>query len=88
MEDAATAEISRTQVWQWIQNGSKLEDGRKVTYDLYQELLPSEISKIYSYVGKDNFTNGKFPEAVALFDRLIKDTEFIEFLTLPAYDMI
>ena len=88
MEDAATAEISRTQVWQWIQNGAELEDGRKVTYELYQELLPAEISKIYNYVGKEQFVNGKFPQAVALFDRLIKNQEFFEFLTLPAYDMI
>ena len=88
MEDAATAEISRSQVWQWIKNGALLEDGRTVTYDLYKELLPSELSNIYKYVGKENFLNGKFPEAVALFNRLIKDQEFIEFLTLPAYDLI
>ena len=88
MEDAATAEISRTQVWQWIQNGAALEDGRKVTYDLYQRLLPSELTNIYNYVGKEKFLNGKFPEAVALFDRLIKEQEFIDFLTLPAYELI
>lgn len=88
MEDAATAEISRTQVWQWIQNGVKLEDGRTVTYDLYKELLPSELDKIEKYVGEDHFKNGKFETAVSLFDRLIKDKEFIDFLTLPAYDLI
>lgn len=88
MEDAATAEISRTQVWQWIQNGATLEDGRTITYELYQQLLPSEITKIVQYLGMEKFLSGKFPEAVSLFDRLIKNKEFIEFLTLPAYDMI
>lgn len=88
MEDAATAEISRTQVWQWIQNGAKMEDGRTVTYDLYRQLLPSELDKIKDYVGEANFDNGKFSEATLLFDKLVKDTEFIEFLTLPAYDLI
>ena len=88
MEDAATAEISRTQVWQWIQNKARLEDGRTITYDLYRQLLPSELDKIKAYVGENNFDNGKFSEATVLFDRLVKDTEFIEFLTLPAYDML
>lgn len=88
MEDAATAEISRTQVWQWIQNEAKLEDGRTITYELYRQLLPSELDKIKEYVGEASFDNGKFSEATVLFDRLIKDTEFIEFLTLPAYDML
>lgn len=88
MEDAATAEISRTQVWQWIQNQTKLEDGRTITYDLYQDLLPSELDKIKNYVGEAYFEKGKFEKAVALFDRLVKDKEFIDFLTLPAYDLI
>ena len=88
MEDAATAEISRTQVWQWIQNGAQLEDGRMITYDLYRQFLPAELDNIKAYVGKDRFDNGKFSAATLLFDRLVKDTEFIEFLTLPAYDMI
>ena len=88
MEDAATAEISRTQVWQWIHNGAKLEDGRPITYDLYRQLLPEELDKMKAYVGTANFENGKFSEATLLFDKLVKDTEFIEFLTLPAYDML
>lgn len=88
MEDAATAEISRTQVWQWIHNQAKLEDGRTITYELYRQLLPEELDKMKAYVGEKRFNNGKFSEATALFDRLVKETEFIEFLTLPAYDMI
>ena len=88
MEDAATAEISRTQVWQWIKNRSKLEDGRTVTYQLYQSLLPSELDKIKQYVGENAFKNGKFEAAITLFDNLVKSEDFIDFLTLPAYDMI
>lgn len=88
MEDAATAEISRTQVWQWIHNGAKLEDGQPITYDLYRQFLPIELDKIKDYVGEERFDNGKFSKATLLFDKLVKDKEFVEFLTLPAYDMI
>lgn len=88
MEDAATAEISRTQVWQWIQNGATLEDGRTVTVELYNELLPSELENIKAYVGEEAYANGRFPEAIALFEKLITEKDFTEFLTLPAYDII
>jgi len=88
MEDAATAEISRTQVWQWIHNGAVLEDGRKITYELYQELLPSELEKIKAYVGAVAYEQGRFEEAVDLFDQLVKSENFVEFLTLPAYELI
>ena len=88
MEDAATAEISRTQLWQWIKAGAKLEDGRTVTYDLYKSLLPSELEKIKAYVGEEKYNKGKFDTAITLFDRLVKEDDFIEFLTLPAYELI
>jgi len=88
MEDAATAEISRTQVWQWINSGAQLEDGRKVTYELFQEILPEELQKIEQYVGKEAYENGRFAEAIELFDQLVKSEEYIEFLTLPAYELI
>ncbi len=88
MEDAATAEISRTQVWQWIHSGGSLDDGRPVTYELYRSLLPEELEKIQSYVGKRAFAEGRFEEAVALFDQLVKEEEYVEFLTLPAYEKL
>ncbi|WP_211356822.1 malate synthase A [Phaeodactylibacter luteus] len=88
MEDAATAEISRTQVWQWIQAGAQLDDGRTITYELCQSLLPEELQKIESYVGADAYAKGRFPEAIELFDQLIRSDEYIEFLTLPAYELI
>ncbi|MCP4437580.1 MAG: malate synthase A [Aureispira sp.] len=88
MEDAATAEISRTQVWQWIQAGAQLEDDRMITYKLCQELLPEELVKIKSYVGQQAYETGRFEEAVQLFNSLISDSAFVEFLTLPAYKYI
>jgi malate synthase len=88
MEDAATAEISRTQLWQWIKNKAQLEDGRTITYDLYREMLVTEIENIRNYVGEKNYTNGQFPKAIDLFNDLVKDKDFIEFLTVPAYQLI
>ena len=88
MEDAATAEISRTQVWQWIHNETHLEDGRPITYELYRSLLTEELDKIKAYVGTAQYENGKFETAIELFDQLVKNEEFIDFLTLPAYEMI
>ncbi|MCL4125176.1 UNVERIFIED_CONTAM: hypothetical protein GTU68_052977 [Idotea baltica] len=88
MEDAATAEISRTQVWQWIHTASELEDGRTVTYKLYETLKLDEIEKIKAYVGLANYENGRFEEAINLFDALIKSENYTEFLTLPAYELL
>ncbi len=88
MEDAATAEISRTQVWQWLKREASLDDGRKVTLELYEKLKEEELQNIRQMVGEERFNNGRFEEAWKLFDRLVKQEEFIEFLTLPAYDLI
>ncbi len=88
MEDAATAEISRTQVWQWIRNEAKLDDGRTITTALYNQLLDEELEKIKALLGEDTYAKGRFPEAIALFDELVTSEDFTEFLTLPAYDLI
>jgi malate synthase len=88
MEDAATAEISRTQVWQWIKHNAIMEDGRTVNLNWVLSLIPSELEKIEGYVGKDAFNNGKFPLATDLFKKLISQGVFEEFLTLGAYDYI
>lgn len=88
MEDAATAEISRTQVWQWIHSGGQLEDGRPVTYQLFKAILPEELDKIRAYVGEDYYRGGRFKEAVDLFDHLVRSPDYAEFLTLPAYELI
>jgi len=88
MEDAATAEISRTQLWQWIKHSATLDDGRTITYDLYQQLLPEELNKIKEYVGEENFKSGKFEIAIQLFDALISEDTLEEFLTLNAYQYL
>lgn len=88
MEDAATAEISRTQVWQWLKNEVKLEDGRKFTTDLYEELFDDEVEKITTEVGEDTINNTKFKLAFELFDKLVSSEKFEEFLTLSAYRYI
>lgn len=89
MEDAATAEISRAQVWQWTHNpNARLADGRAVTLDLYRQLLPEEMGKIRSMVGETAFALGKFDLAQQLFDQLVTAPEFAEFLTLGAYNYL
>lgn len=88
MEDAATAEISRTQVWQWLQNGSTLEDGRPIDRALYESILPQELDKIRTYVGEAAYQNGQFDRAVELFNALVLRDDFVEFLTLPAYEWV
>jgi malate synthase len=88
MEDAATAEISRAQVWQWLHNKIKLEDGRDFTRDLYQELLKEETEKIKDLIGKDNYDKMEFNRAVSIFDELVTSNDFTEFLTIPAYKIL
>lgn len=89
MEDAATAEISRAQLWQWIRHPKGLlEDGRKVTVEMYHELKEEELEKIRLEVGEAVFENGKFEQASKMFDELILKDEFVEFLTLPGYQAL
>ncbi len=89
MEDAATAEISRSQVWQWIRHPEgKLEDGREITVHLFKQILIEEMEKIKVIVGNDFFRTGRFEEARELFSSLTLRDDFVEFLTLPGYEMI
>lgn len=89
MEDAATAEISRAQVWQWIRHeGGKLEDGRNITFALVETLKAEELQKIEKEIGRDRFENGRFVEATKLFTNLIRNDEFVPFLTLPGYEIL
>lgn len=89
MEDAATAEISRAQVWQWIRHPEgKLEDGRKVTVELFRQVLQEEMQNIREKVGDDAFRAGRYEDAAQLLDRLVTQEQFEEFLTLPGYEMI
>ena len=88
MEDAATAEISRTQVWQWIRHGAALEDGRRVTRALLDEVMEQEMKTIAAEVGAERFRSGRFEEARALFHRLSTAEALEEFLTIPAYELL
>ena len=88
MEDAATAEISRTQVWQWLKNEVTLEDGRQFNSELYSELFNNEVEKILTEFGVDGIKNSKFKLAIELFNKLVLAEEFEEFLTLSAYQYI
>lgn len=89
MEDAATAEISRAQLWQWIRHPKGvLEDGRKMTEQMYQQFKSEELEKIKLEIGEAAFQKGRFDEAVKLFDRLIIEDEFVDFLTLPGYEIL
>jgi malate synthase len=89
MEDAATAEISRTQVWQWVHHpDGTLEDGRRITMDLVRAVMAEEMEKIKSEVGEDRFAKGNYETAGRLFDEIIADAELAEFLTLRAYEYL
>lgn len=88
MEDAATAEISRTQLWQWLKNKAKLDDGRTFDQQLYEDLRDDEIENIQSSVGSEGYQKGKYVEAICIFNRLVVQPEFEEFLTIPAYNSI
>jgi malate synthase len=89
MEDAATAEISRAQIWQWIHNSKGvLSDGRKVTKELYFPIVKEELDKIRNIVGEERFASGKYELAAELINQLSTSDEFGEFLTLVAYEKI
>ncbi len=86
MEDAATAEISRSQVWQWIHHKhATLADGRKITPELYRAILPEEIRKIEELLGHEFVHSQRFELALRLFNQLVMQEEFAEFLTIDAY---
>jgi malate synthase len=89
MEDAATAEISRSQVWQWIhRDRGALTDGRKVTIELVRQMTGEELEKIKQMVGGERYAAGHYQRARALFDRLVTAEAFEEFLTLPGYQYL
>jgi len=88
MEDAATAEISRSQVWQWIRSAKgKLDDGRKITKAMVAAMIPEELQKIRELLG-DAYGQGEYEKASGIFAELVNNDTFVEFLTLPAYDLI
>jgi malate synthase len=88
MEDAATAEISRTQIWQWVHHGATLQDGRTVTPELVRQVLDEETAKVRESVGEETWQAGRPVETREIFDRVALAPELIEFLTIPAYEYL
>jgi malate synthase len=88
MEDAATAEISRSQVWQWVRHGAPLTEGGRVTAELVRRVEAEELGKIRAAAGERRYGEGRYEEAADLFRGLVLDADFVEFLTLPAYDRL
>jgi malate synthase len=83
MEDVATAEISRSQIWQWLHHGAKLEDGRAVTKELVRQITDEELAKLPA-----GDADRRFTEAREVFDQVALADEFVDFLTWPAYDLV
>ncbi len=88
MEDAATAEISRTQIWHWLRHGAALDDGRRVTRERVTALLDEEMRRVRAEIGAERYEAGRFREAIELFLRVAMSPELEEFLTLPAYEAL
>jgi malate synthase len=88
MEDAATAEISRAQVWQWVRHGQTLQDGRPVTKELVREIVREENDKVKAAMGDEAYANGRYEDAAQLMIDLVEQQAFEEFLTLPAYERV
>jgi malate synthase len=85
MEDAATAEISRAQVWQWLRHGARLEDGRMMDLELYRSVLEEELAQL---MARDDAGERRWADAASLFSELVEAPAFVDFLTLPAYAMV
>ncbi|MEU9103416.1 malate synthase A [Streptomyces xanthophaeus] len=88
MEDAATAEISRSQIWQWINAGVVFEDGRQATAELTREIAAQELAALRAEVGEEAFASGKWQQAHDLLLQVALDADYADFLTLPAYDQL
>jgi malate synthase len=88
MEDAATAEICRAQLWQWLRHGAHTNDGKPITVERFDRLMSAELDRIHQEVGAARLTQGVFPSAARLFEQMTKSENFDEFLTLPAYELL
>jgi len=88
MEDAATAEICRAQLWQWLRHGARSSDGRAFTRQRFRELLGQELERIHREVGHARTQSGMFPTATRLFAGMVTSEQFDDFMTLPAYELL
>ena len=88
MEDAATAEISRTQIWHWVHHEARLADGREVTAELVRQVADEELARLREAFGPELYDQGRFPEARKIFEDVALADEFLPFLTIPAYELL
>jgi malate synthase len=88
MENAATAEICRTQLWHWLHHGARTSDGRELTPERFDRLMMEELDRIHDEVGPGRLATGVFPTAARLFEHMTKQDDLAEFLTLPAYELL
>ena len=88
MEDAATAEISRAQIWQWLKHSTSLSDGRTVTVELFKSILDDEIKGLKEIIGENQWKDGKYEKAIELFEKMSISPDCEEFLTLSAYEEV
>jgi malate synthase len=88
MEDAATAEIARSQVWQWLHNDVVLETGERVDHDLVQRVLDEEFAKVLDELGELGDADGHYAQARRLFERVALDDRYVDFLTVAAYELV
>ena len=88
MEDAATAEICRARLWQWIRHGTELSGGRTVTRELFRALLDKEVDSIRTRIGQEAFLGSQFKRSTSLFDDVVTAEKFQDFLTIPAYEAL
>jgi malate synthase len=88
MEDVATAEISRSQIWQWVHTSARMSSGQQIDAALVRRIMDEELAKVRSTIGDQAFESGRFKEAYDLFDQVALADDFVEFLTLPAYGLL
>lgn len=88
MEDAATAEISRSQIWQWVRHGVPLQEGPQVTEDLVRTIIDEELEKLRQQLGDHAYAESRFPDARRLLEQVSLSRDFVDFLTLPAYALL
>jgi malate synthase len=88
MEDAATSEIARSQVWQWVHHGARLREGADVSRELVLKVADEELDRIRQAIGHDEYAKGRFDEARGIFENVALSDDFVEFLTIPAYQLL
>jgi malate synthase len=88
MEDAATSEIARSQVWQWVHHGARLREGADVSRELVLKVEDEELDRIRQAIGHQEYARGRFEEARGVFEDVALSEDFVEFLTIPAYRLL